>query len=227
MSFLTTLVTIIALIPLFLSRVDAGGQGGQRLSLSLFTQLPPAAFEHGGGFGNAIVGTLVMVGIAALISVPFGILSAIYLAEIVPDARLSKVVRMCAKVLTGFPSILAGVFAYGAVVSVTGGFSAIAGGIALSILMLPTVILTAEEAIHMVPSKIREAALGMGATQTQTVLMVLLPTAFPGILTGVMLAVLEPPEKRPPCCSPLYSAITGSFLGDVLILCNQRLLWLC
>ena len=149
-----------------------------------------------------------MVGIAALISVPFGILSAIYLAEIAPEAKLSYIVRMCAKVLTGFPSILAGVFAYGTVVLVTGGFSAIAGGIALSILMLPTVILTAEEAIRMVPSKIREAALGMGATQTQTVWMVLLPTAFPGILTGVMLAVARAAGETAPL---LFTALFSNY----------------
>jgi phosphate transport system permease protein len=208
MSFLTTAITIIALIPLLSVVLMLVVSGGKMLSLSLFTQLPPAAFEHGGGFGNAIVGTLVMVGIAALISVPFGILSAISLAEIAPEAKLSYVVRMCAKVLTGFPSILAGVFAYGAVVLVTGGFSAVAGGIALSILMLPTVILTAEEAIRMVPSKIREAALGMGATQTQTVWMVLLPTAFPGILTGVMLAVARAAGETAPL---LFTALFSNY----------------
>jgi phosphate transport system permease protein len=98
-------------------------------------------------------------------------------------------VRFAAKVLTGFPSILAGVFAYGVVVTVTGGYSALAGAVALSILMLPTILLTAEDAIRMVPSKMKEAAIGMGATDTQTVWMVLLPTAVPRILTGVMLAV--------------------------------------
>ncbi|MFA6221048.1 MAG: phosphate ABC transporter permease PstA [Desulfomonilaceae bacterium] len=208
MSFLTTSLTILALVPLFSVVLMLVVRGGQRLSLSMFTELPPVAFEHGGGFGNAIVGTLVMVGIAALISVPFGILSAIYLAEIAPQAKLSDVVRMCAKVLTGFPSILAGVFAYGAVVLVTGGFSAVAGGIALSILMLPTVMLTAEEAIHMVPSKIREAALGMGATQTQTVWMVLLPTAFPGILTGIMLAIARAAGETAPL---LFTALFSNY----------------
>ncbi len=208
MSFLTTSLTILALVPLFSVVLMLVVRGGQRLSLSMFTELPPVAFEHGGGFGNAIVGTLVMVGIATLISVPFGILSAIYLAEIAPQARLSDVVRMCAKVLTGFPSILAGVFAYGAVVLVTGGFSAIAGGIALSILMLPTVMLTSEEAIHMVPSKIREAALGMGATQTQTVWMVLLPTAFPGILTGIMLAIARAAGETAPL---LFTALFSNY----------------
>ena len=208
MSGLVTLLTVMALVPLFSVVLMLLAKGGKRLSLSLFTQLPPSAFEDGGGFGNAIVGTIVMVGLAALISVPFGVLGAVFLAEVGPETKLAKVVRMCAKVLTGFPSILAGVFAYGAVVLVTGGFSALAGGIALSILMLPTVMLTAEEAIRMVPSKMREAAIGMGATQTQTVWMVLLPTAFPGILTGVMLAIARAAGETAPL---LFTALFSNY----------------
>ena len=208
MSGLETLMTIMALVPLFSVVLMLLVRGGKRLSLSIFTQLPPSAFEDGGGFGNAIVGTIVMVGLAALISVPFGVLGAVFLAEVGPQTKLAKVVRMCAKVLTGFPSILAGVFAYGAVVLVTGGFSALAGGIALSILMLPTVMLTAEEAIRMVPSKMREAAIGMGATQTQTVWMVLLPTAFPGILTGVMLAIARAAGETAPL---LFTALFSNY----------------
>jgi phosphate transport system permease protein len=208
MSGLTTLMTIMALIPLFSVVLMLLVRGGKRLSLSVLSELPPSAFEQGGGFGNAIVGTLVMVSLAALISVPFGVLGAVFLAEVGPETKLAKVVRMSAKVLTGFPSILAGVFAYGAVVLVTGGFSAVAGGIALSILMLPTVMLTAEEAIRMVPSKIREAAIGMGATQTQTVWLVLLPTAFPGILTGVMLAVARAAGETAPL---LFTALFSNY----------------
>ncbi len=163
-------------------------RGGKKLGVALFTQLPPAPLQQGGGFGNAIVGTIIMVGIAAVITVPLGILTGVYLAQAPGNSRLASSVRFSAKVLTGFPSILAGVFAYGAIVLATGGYSAIAGGIALSILMLPTIILTAESAIAMVPARMKEASIGMGATTTQTVWMVLLPTAMPGILTGVMLA---------------------------------------
>jgi phosphate transport system permease protein len=202
------LMTIIALVPLFSVIFMLLLRGGARLSLSVFTELPPSAFELGGGFGNAIAGTLVIVGIAALISVPFGIISGVFLAEVAPGSRLAHAVRMCAKLLTGFPSILAGVFAYGAVVLLTGGFSAVAGGIALSILMLPTVTLTAEEAIRMVPSKIREAAIGMGATRVQTVWMVLLPTAFPGVLTGIMLAVARAAGETAPL---LFTALFSNY----------------
>src|SRR6202022_1755816 len=97
------------------------------------------------------------------------------------DSRVSQIVRFCAKVLTGFPSILAGVFAYGAIVLTTGGYSAFAGAVALAILMLPTIVLTSEDAIRMVPARMRDAAIGMGATSAQTVWMGLVPTALPGI----------------------------------------------
>jgi phosphate transport system permease protein len=118
-----------------------------------------------------------------------GILSAVFLAESDRNNRLANFVRLLAKILTGFPSILAGVFAYGAIVLATGGFWAIAGAVAVSILMLPTIMLTAEDAVRMVPGKMKEAAIGIGATKTQTVWMIMLPTALQGILTGVMLAV--------------------------------------
>jgi phosphate transport system permease protein len=189
LSGIITAMTLFALIPLFSVVGLLLWRGGRKLSIAAFTQLPPAPLDQNGGFGNAILGTLVIVGMAMLISVPIGILSAIFLAQSKSGNRLASTVRFAAKVLTGFPSILAGVFAYGFVVTVTGGYSALAGAVALSILMLPTILLTAEDAIRMVPSKMKEAAIGMGATDTQTVWMVLLPTAVPRILTGVMLAV--------------------------------------
>ena len=204
----TTLLTFLALAPLFSVVYMLVLKGLRRLSFAAFTSLPPAAFEEGGGFGNALVGTLVMVGIATLISVPFGILAAIYLAEVGPDTKLSQVVRFGAKILSGFPSVLAGVVAYGAIVLLTGGFSAWAGGVALALLMIPTVILTAEDAVRMVPRRIHEAAIGMGATRTQTIVHVLLPTAFPGILTGVMLAVARAAGETAPL---LFTALFSNF----------------
>ena len=141
-------------------------RGGARLELRACSpQLPPAGFEMGGGFGNAIVGTLVMVGIAALISIPLGVLAAVFLAELGPSSRLAAAARFAAKVLTGFPSILAGVFAYAVVVLATGTYSALAGGVALAVLMLPTVILTAEEAIADGAARMNGRGLGMGCTR--------------------------------------------------------------
>jgi phosphate transport system permease protein len=208
LSGVVTLMTGFALIPLFSVVWMLFWRGGRKLSLAAFTQPPPAPLEAGGGFGNAIVGTLVMVGLAALVSVPVGILTAVFLAESKPENRLAQAVRFAAKLLTGFPSILAGVFAYGAVVLTTGGFSAMAGAVALAVLMLPTIILTAEDAIRMVPAKMREAAIGMGATPTQTVWMVLLPTAIPGILTGVMLAIARAAGETAPL---LFTALFSNY----------------
>jgi len=207
LSWIVAGMTLLALIPLFAVLCMLIWRGGRKLSLALFTQLPPAPLEQGGGFGNAILGTLVMVGLATLITVPLGVLTGVYLAQ-AGDSRLAAGVRFSAKVLTGFPSILAGVFAYGAIVLATGGYSAVAGGIALSILMLPTIILTSESAIAMVPAKMKEASIGLGATSTQTVLMVLLPTAMPGILTGVMLAVARAAGETAPL---LFTALFSNY----------------
>lgn len=204
----TWIVALIASIPLFSVLYMLVVKGGARLSTVLFTELPPAGFELGGGFGNAIVGTLVMVGIAALISIPIGILAATFLAELGPTSKLASITRFLAKVLTGFPSILAGVFVYAAVVLTMGGYSAIAGGIALAVLMLPTVILTAEEAMKMVPRKMKDAALGMGCTRTQTIWKVTLPTALPGILTGVILGIARVAGESAPL---LFTALFSNY----------------
>jgi len=208
LSNLVSVMTMLALIPLFSVVLMLLLRGGRRLSFHVLTQLPPAPLEQGGGFGNAILGTLIMVVIAALISIPIGILSAVYLAQARPESPLASAVRFAAKILTGFPSILAGVFAYGVLVLALGGYSAIAGGVALSILMLPTIILTAEDSIRMVPAKMRDAAIGMGATPTQTTLMVLLPTAMPGILTGIMLAIARAAGETAPL---LFTALFSNY----------------
>jgi phosphate transport system permease protein len=208
LSGLVGVMTILALIPLFSVVWMLVWRGGHRLGLLCFTELPPAALEAGGGFGNAIAGSVIIVALATIASVPVGILSAVFLAESSPGNRLAQAVRFAAKVLTGFPSILAGVFAYGAIVLVTGGFSAVAGAIAVSILMLPTILLTAEDAIRMVPAKMKEAAIGMGATPTQVTWMVSLPTALPGILTGVMLAIARGGGETAPL---LFTALFSNY----------------
>ena len=204
---LVSAMTLLSLIPLVSVVLMLLWRGGRKLGLAVFTELPPAPLEQGGGFGNAVIGTLVIVALAVLVTVPVGVLTAIYLAQ-ARDSRLAGVIRFCAKVLTGFPSILAGVFAYGAIVLTTGGYSAFAGAVALSILMLPTIILTAEDAIRMVPGRMTDAAIGMGATPTQVVWMVSLPTALPGILTGVMLAVARAAGETAPL---LFTALFSNY----------------
>jgi phosphate transport system permease protein len=199
---------LIAAVPLVSVLYLLIVRGGSRLSLEALTSLPPAGFEMGGGFGNAIVGTVVMVGIAALLSVPLGVMAAVFLAELQPSSQLARWTRFSAKTLTGLPSVLAGVFAYAAVVLTTGTYSAPAGGLALSVLMLPIVVLTAEEAIKAVPRITRDAAYGMGCTRSQVAWKVLLPTALPGILTGVMLAVARAAGETAPL---LFTALFSGF----------------
>jgi phosphate transport system permease protein len=204
-------MALAAMVPLFSVLYMLLVRGGGKLlraGYHLFTELPPAAGMPGGGIGNAFLGTLVIVGIATLISVPVGILGAIFLAEFGPESRTATAVRFCAKVLTGLPSVLAGLVAYAAVVVLTGTFSAPAGGLALAILMLPTILLTAEEAIKMVPRRMREAAVGMGCTPTQVTLKVVLPTAMPGVLTGVMLAVARAAGETAPL---LFTALFSDY----------------
>jgi phosphate transport system permease protein len=202
------IVALIASVPLFSVLYMLIVQGGSRLSLELFTELPPAGFELGGGFGNAIVGTLVMVAISAAISIPLGILAATYLAELSPDNPLATTSRFLAKVLTGFPSILAGVFVYAILVLAMGSYSAWAGGVSLAVLMLPTVLLTAEEAMKTVPRRMKDAALGMGCTRTQMIWKIVLPTALPGILTGVMLGVARVAGESAPL---LFTALFSNY----------------
>ncbi len=208
LNILTWSIAVMACLPLFSVLVMLIVRGSRRLSWSLFTELPPTAFEMGGGFGNAILGTVVMVGIAMLLSVPLGIMAAVFLAEFAPDSRIAAVTRFCAKTLTGLPSILAGVFAYAAVVLLTGTYSAPAGGIALSLLMVPTVVLTAEEAMKMVPRIMKDAAHGMGCTHTQVITKVVIPTAMPGIITGVILAVARAAGETAPL---LFTALFSEY----------------
>ncbi|MGF1563114.1 MAG: phosphate ABC transporter permease PstA [Geminicoccaceae bacterium] len=203
------LLALLAAVPLFSVLYMLITQGGARLfSVELFTSLPPAGFAQGGGIGNAIVGTLVMVAIASLISIPIGILGGVYLGSLAPHSRLAQIVRFLAKTLTGFPSILAGVFVYAWLVISFKTYSALAGGVALSVLMLPTVMLTAEQAVNMVPQRMKDAAYGMGCTRTQTIWKVVLPTALPGIMTGVMLAVAGAAGESAPL---LFTALFSNY----------------
>lgn len=211
MTGLTWLVAGAAAIPLVSVIYLLLEKGGTRLFsadfVEILTGLPPAGFELGGGIGPAIVGTLAMVGIACVISIPIGILAAIYLGFLSPNSRLAKTSRFLAKVLTGFPSIMAGVFVY-AIIVIHWGYSAWAGGIALAVLMLRTVVLAAEEALAQVPQLMRDAAFGMGCTRSQVVWKVVLPTGLPGILTGVMLAIAGAAGESAPL---LFTALFSNY----------------
>ncbi len=213
MTFLCSIAALLAMAPLFSVLFMLIKQGLGSFNLDVLTSLPPPV---GAGFGNAIVGTLVTVGIAAAISVPFGILVGLYLSEFGEMNRSASVIRFASKVMTGLPSILAGVFAYALVVlsRTPPQYSALAGGVALAVLMLPIVILTAEEAFKQVPRKMREAAVGLGCTQTQVALKIVLPTALPGVLTGVMLAVARACGETAPLLFTAKFAMQW-FEGDI------------
>ena len=201
-------LSLFAMLPLFSVLYMLLVKGATLLSPSLFTELTPGAGMEGGGIGNAVLGTLVVVVIATVMALPLGFMGAVYLAEYGGDTKLAVVVRFCGKVLTGLPSILAGVFAYAIVVVTTGSFSAFAGGAAMAILMVPTVMLTAEQALRAVPSKMKAAAFGMGATRAQVVTQIVIPTAIPGILTGVMLALARAMGETAPL---LFTALFSDY----------------
>ena len=201
-------LALLTLVPLFSIVFLVLKNGLPLLSLSVFAELPPAAGMTGGGFGNAVVGTLLMVGIALVLATPFGILSAIYINEYDPYSRLSNAVRFVAKLLTGIPSIICGVFAYAVIVLTTGGFSAWAGGFALAILILPTILLTAEQALLGVSKAYREASYGLGATNFQTIWRIVLPDALPAIMTGIMLAVARAAGETAPL---IFTALFSQF----------------
>jgi phosphate transport system permease protein len=208
LSAICVALALLTLVPLFSIVFLVLKNGLPLLSWSVFTELPPAAGMTGGGFGNAVVGTLLMVAIALVLATPFGILSAIYINEYEPYSALSNAVRFVAKLLTGIPSIICGVFAYAVVVLTTGGFSAWAGGFALAILILPTILLTAEQALLSVPKAYREASYGLGATNFQTIWRVVLPDAMPAIMTGIMLAVARAAGETAPL---IFTALFSQF----------------
>jgi phosphate transport system permease protein len=203
---------VIALIPLgsVLYYVTARGIGG--INLDFFTELPKPVGETGGGMANAIVGTLKLVFLACAFGIPPGVLAGVYLAEF-GHGRFGKVVRFSADVMSGVPSITVGIFVYALVVLTTKQFSALAGGIALAILMLPTVTRTTEELLKLVPESLREAALGLGLPKWRATLRVMLRTAAPGIATGVMLAVARVAGETAPL---LFTAFNNRFWANGL-----------
>lgn len=206
---LLTLVPLASIIILVLKN------GLPLLNWDCLTLLPPAAGMTGGGFGNAILGTATMVLLGLALAAPLGILAAVFINEYSPHSKFSHTVRFVAKLLTGIPSIICGVFAFAAIVLHTGTFSALAGGAALAVLMLPTILLTSEQALRDVPETFREASLGLGATRFQTIARIVLPHAMPAIMTGVMLAVARAAgETAPLVFTALFSQFWASSLSE-------------
>lgn len=182
------LSAVIALIPLVLILLYVIIQGAGALNLDFLTQLPKPVGEEGGGMGNAILGSLILIGIASATGLPLGILAGVYLSEY-RSPRMSWLVRLLADILSGVPSIIVGVFVYTLLVLTLHRFSALAGGIALGILMLPTITRTTEEMLRLVPNSLREASLALGIPRWRTIISIVVKTAGGGIMTGIMLAL--------------------------------------
>lgn len=209
MTTLASLCMVATLIPLVLVLAFVLVRGFSRINLELFTQLPPPPGSAGGGIANAIIGTLIVVAISTIISVPFGVMTAVYLSEFSGGSKLASNVRFATNVLSGVPSIISGVFVYALLVR-TGftGYSAVAGGVALAVLMLPTIIRTTDEALKIIPQEIRWASVGVGASRYQTVLKIVLPAAVPAILTGVTLAIARAAGETAPL---IFTALFSPF----------------
>jgi phosphate transport system permease protein len=184
LAVLTVLLVLTPLVAIFGYLVY---RGVGSLNWAFLTQTPKPVGELGGGMANAIVGSLIILGIASIIGVPFGIGAGIYLAEFGRN-RLGSVIRFTADVLNGVPSIVIGIVAYAIVVLYQHHFSALAGGVALSIMMVPTICRTTEEMLLLVPQALREAAYGLGVPRWRTTLSIVLRTATSGVITGIMLA---------------------------------------
>jgi len=188
MTFLSVLAMILVIAPQVAIFGYLVYRGIGSLDLNLLTKMPKPVGEVGGGMANAIAGSALILGIASLLGVPAGIGAGIYLAEYGRGGRFGSVVRFTSDVLNGVPSIVIGIVAYAIVVIRQKHFSALAGGVALAIMMIPTITRTTEEMLLLVPTQIREAAFGLGISQWRTTLSITLRTALSGVITGVMLA---------------------------------------
>ncbi len=206
---LCALAVLVALVPLAFVLFYVVTQGVTSLSLSFFTEMPKPVGETGGGMANAIVGSMIVVAIGALFAIPIGIISGIYASEYA-GSRMASTVRFAADTLNGVPSIVIGVFVYGIAVLPFRQFSAIAGGVALGIMMIPLIMRTTEELLLLVPGSLKEGALALGATRARAVFTVVLPAALPGIMTGILLALARIAGETAPL---LFTAFNNRFFS--------------
>jgi phosphate transport system permease protein len=209
---LCAVAVLLALIPLALVLFYVVSQGISSLNRAFFTHMPTPVGEPGGGMANSIVGSLIVTGLGAVAAIPIGLMAGIYASEY-RGTRLASAVRFAADTLNGVPSIVIGVFAYGVAVLPFQRFSAIAGGVALGIMMLPLVTRTTEELLLLVPPSLREGALALGATRARAVFTVVVPAALPGILTGILLALARVAGETAPL---LFTAFNNRyFTSDI------------
>ena len=217
LTILAGLFSTVSVLPLILVLGYVLLKGASKISLTLLTELPPPPGLDGGGIGNALIGTFVVTAVAALVAIPIGVGGGIYLAEYSRSGAFAQFIRFGTNVLSGIPSIIAGVFIYGTIVTsriVFGNaYSALAGGMALAILMLPTVIKTTDEGLKLVPNDLRRASLGVGASRFVTIIRITLPAAFTPIATGIVLAIARAAGETAPL---IFTALFSQFWPDSL-----------
>jgi phosphate transport system permease protein len=205
--FLCATAVVVALIPLAFVFFYVIRQGFSSLNWDFFTKMPKPVGESGGGMANAIVGTLILIGIASAIAIPVGIIAGVYLSEY-SKKPFATLVRFTADVLNGVPSIVIGIFAYSLAVLPVKHFSALAGGLALGFMMIPIITRTTEELLNLVPGTLREGALALGATRARAAFSVMLPAALPGIMTGILVALARIAGETAPL---LFTAFNNRF----------------
>jgi phosphate transport system permease protein len=210
---LTVTATLLTLLPLFLVLGFLLVKGAASVNLAFFTHLPTPVGVNGGGMANAIVGTLELVAIACAIGIPIGIGAGLYLGEYGQRQSAGTLVRFVADVLTGMPSIIVGILAYTVIVRPMRGFSALAGGFALGIMMIPMLTRTTEEMVLLVPRELREAALALGIPRWRTTLSIVARTAIAGIVTGIVLAIARVAGETAPL---LFTAFGNRFWSNGL-----------
>jgi len=208
MTSLCFVAVLVAIAPLASILGYVIVQGASSLNWAFFTQIPGPLGEPGGGMANALVGTLILIAMGSCVGVPIGILGGLFLSEVGGNGRLGWWIRFTADVLNGIPSIVIGVFVYTLIVIPTRHFSGYAGGVALGLMMIPIVMRTTEEMVHLVPGSLREASLALGIPWWVTTLRVTLPTAQAGVLTGIVLAVARIGGETAPL---LFTAFNNQF----------------
>jgi phosphate transport system permease protein len=212
MFVLSVASVLAALVPVGMILFFVVGKGLGALNVNFFTHAPAPVGEAGGGMANAILGSLMMVGLGAVFAIPVGVVTGIYLSEY-QGTKYASIVRFAADTLNGVPSIVIGLFVYALLVLPVKHFSGFAGGAALGIMMLPLIVRTTEELLRMVPMALREGAYALGATRSRAVFSVVLPAALPGILTGVILALARTAGETAPL---LFTALNNQFWSTSL-----------
>ena len=206
---LVILLTFCSILPMFFILFFITSKGISVINWSFFTQLPKPVGEIGGGISNAIIGTFMLVAISTVFSVPLGIFAGIFLSEY-RNGRFVYFTRLCVETLQGIPSIVIGIVAYMWVVVQMGSFSALSGGVALGLMMLPVIVTATDETLKLIPEGLREASLALGVSYPRTILKVILPAGLSGILTGILLSIARVAGETAPL---LFTAFGSPFMS--------------